>query len=104
MRVVEPILLPSPNLCASGLVHCPQGTSGTFWPLLLALGTLITQRGGKCCCMTVGMGVPVCAWICVCIVCLCVLASVYQCILCMYAFMFLFDYAFQIYAICIPFK
>lgn len=48
MWVVKPILLPSPDLCAPGLVHYTHGTSGNFWPLLLALGTLITQRGGKC--------------------------------------------------------
>lgn len=67
MGVVEPILLPTPDLYTPGLVHCPHGTSGTFWSLLLALGRLITQRGGECryIAVGVGVGVPVCAWICV---------------------------------------
>lgn len=53
MRVVEPILLPTPDLYTPGLVHCPHGTSGNFWPLLLALGRLITKRGGEYRCITV---------------------------------------------------
>lgn len=67
MWVVEPILLSTPDLYTPGLVHCPHGTSGTFWPFLLALGRLMTQRGGECWCITVGVGVgvPVCVWICV---------------------------------------
>ena len=44
MWVVESILLPTPDLYTPGLVHCPHGTSGTSWPLLLALGRLITEK------------------------------------------------------------
>lgn len=104
MGVAEPILLPTPDLYTPGLVHCPQGTSGTFSALFLALGRLITQRGGKCRYIAVGVGVPVYAWMCVWVVCLCVSASVHLHILCMYTFVFLFGYTFQIYAISISLK
>lgn len=38
MRVVEPILLLTPDLYTTGLAHGPHGTPGSFQHLLLALG------------------------------------------------------------------
>ena len=82
MGVGEPILLPTPDLCALGLAHNPHRTLGNFWPLPLALGTLVTRAEAA--------SVSVSSWVCLCKSCVLVCIGLYICVpLWVHAFVFL---------------